>query len=70
MVTYKSEARGLKSKERDVTMEPEVRVTSFAGGRKEQGPRNAETLQPLEMAKIQSLIWSLQNEQSPANTLL
>lgn len=41
MVTYKSEARGLKSKERDVTMEPEVTVTSFAGGRKEQGPRNA-----------------------------
>ena len=41
MVTYKSEAIGLKSKERDVTMGPEVRVTSFAGGRKEQWPRSA-----------------------------
>ena len=41
MVTYKSEERGLKSKERDVTMGPEVRVTSSAGGRKEQWPRSA-----------------------------
>ena len=40
MVPCKSKTRGLKSKERDVTMEPEVRVTSFECGRKEQGPRN------------------------------
>lgn len=41
MVPCRSEARGLKSKERDATMEPEIRVTSFKCGRKEQGPRNA-----------------------------